>query len=226
MKTGGMLGAATLVLLGVLGGCAGDVDIVPRCTPGASAACTCPTGQSGAQVCGSNGAYAACVCQSSPTDAATSQDVATGPDVIATTDAGVATDVGVAMDVGAAPDAGGPTDAGGVDVVAPPVDRPEPADAPGVSCVSPGLCNVAKLVLAGSSQACVLMRNERVYCWGRGWGTPAGVPARLVEFDDVTALTSMTGTFCLQRRSVPGRIYCPNSSTSGSEVVPDVIDVV
>ncbi|MCB9591971.1 MAG: hypothetical protein H6719_04500 [Sandaracinaceae bacterium] len=49
--------------------CGGE-SAPPACTPGASASCACPDGRTGAQVCGGDGAYGPCVCESA-TPAAT-----------------------------------------------------------------------------------------------------------------------------------------------------------
>jgi hypothetical protein len=43
-------------------GSAGSAALPPTCTPGRSVACACTSGQSGAQVCESNGTYGACQC--------------------------------------------------------------------------------------------------------------------------------------------------------------------
>jgi len=47
--------------LAFLGAC-GSGGQSAKCVPGASAACSCPTGKQGSQTCTSEGAYAACVC--------------------------------------------------------------------------------------------------------------------------------------------------------------------
>jgi hypothetical protein len=53
-------------------------DALPLCTPGASAACACPGGGSGAKICNNQGTFEACSCA--------------GPDAGLAADAGLATD--------------------------------------------------------------------------------------------------------------------------------------
>jgi hypothetical protein len=53
--------------LTLLGGCSSGSQ-APKCVPGASAACACPTGQPGAQVCASTATYGACVCGTAAMD--------------------------------------------------------------------------------------------------------------------------------------------------------------
>jgi len=61
----GMVARLCIVLsclhLAFLGGCSSSSQ-APKCIPGASVACACPTGQQGAQACNSAGKFAACVC--------------------------------------------------------------------------------------------------------------------------------------------------------------------
>jgi hypothetical protein len=52
-------------LVASLAGCGGGSQS-PKCIPGASAECYCPTGQQGAQTCTSAGAFTPCVCSSPP----------------------------------------------------------------------------------------------------------------------------------------------------------------
>lgn len=52
----------TLVLLGACGGGGAPNGGVPKCTPGASVECACPTGENGAQICGTDGKFGACSC--------------------------------------------------------------------------------------------------------------------------------------------------------------------
>jgi hypothetical protein len=47
----------------------GTVDLPPECVPGTSVACTCMSGQPGAQVCTLAGTFAPCVCAASTMDA-------------------------------------------------------------------------------------------------------------------------------------------------------------
>jgi hypothetical protein len=54
--------------LALLGGCSSGSQ-APKCIPGASAACSCPTGQQGAQTCNAAGTFAACVCATAGLDA-------------------------------------------------------------------------------------------------------------------------------------------------------------
>jgi hypothetical protein len=61
------------------GGCGSDA---PLCVPGASVACSCAGGGAGAQVCGTTGAFAPCVCgsaDSGASDTAVSADNPDGP---------------------------------------------------------------------------------------------------------------------------------------------------
>ncbi|MBI5517544.1 MAG: FG-GAP repeat protein [Deltaproteobacteria bacterium] len=82
-----------LLFLAGLGGCSAD----PACNPGASVACACTDGRTGAQVCGADGRLGACVC-TGPADASVPRDVpidvatADGSDAPALTDGG--TDLG------------------------------------------------------------------------------------------------------------------------------------
>src|SRR5262249_37070572 len=46
----------------------------PKCTPGQTAACACPTGQMGAQTCDGDGRFAACDCEISDGSSATNGD--------------------------------------------------------------------------------------------------------------------------------------------------------
>jgi len=48
--------------LAFLGACGSSGNDAPKCITGASVACACPTGQQGAQICTSAGAFGACVC--------------------------------------------------------------------------------------------------------------------------------------------------------------------
>jgi len=58
---------SSFISVGLLGACGSGSD-APKCVPGASAECACPTGQHGAQSCTSAGTFAACVCAGSPLD--------------------------------------------------------------------------------------------------------------------------------------------------------------
>ncbi len=51
----------------------------PRCTPGASASCSCTDGRTGAQLCDANGAFGACICAGGG-DAGTLADVTSSLD--------------------------------------------------------------------------------------------------------------------------------------------------
>ena len=61
--------------LALLGGCSSGSQ-APKCIPGASAACACPTGQQGAQVCNPAGTFGACQCSANMPDAAWGAEVA------------------------------------------------------------------------------------------------------------------------------------------------------
>ena len=52
---------ASFIPLALLGACGGGGD-APKCVPGASVECACPTGQHGAQTCSGAGTFTACVC--------------------------------------------------------------------------------------------------------------------------------------------------------------------
>ena len=52
---------ASFIPLALLGACGGGGD-APKCVPGASVDCACPTGQHGAQTCSAAGTFTACVC--------------------------------------------------------------------------------------------------------------------------------------------------------------------
>lgn len=81
---------ALLLALALVAACS-STDPPTRCTPGASVACTCPGGGTGAQVCSADGAsYGSCVCG---TDAG-GVDAATAGDAVAV-DAPTSTDVAV-----------------------------------------------------------------------------------------------------------------------------------
>lgn len=96
-------------------GCSVSAELAPRdCTPGTTAACVCPGGVVGAQVCDEAGTVSACSCPaeapSAPADApdaatpAPSADVpATGSSDAATADAAVTADVVIEPDVVAPP---------------------------------------------------------------------------------------------------------------------------
>lgn len=73
--------ALSSLLLASLAGCSGGSQ-VPKCIPGESAKCYCPTGQQGAQTCTSTGSFAACVCLPATADAGAvdgSDSAATSP---------------------------------------------------------------------------------------------------------------------------------------------------
>ncbi len=59
-----------------------------RCTPGQASACVCTDGRTGAQSCGNDGTYAACVCGASPGSADASIDAS--PDATVSADGGPA----------------------------------------------------------------------------------------------------------------------------------------
>ena len=107
-------GAQTCQATGAFAPCecaaGGDIDATagedvpvppPACIPGASVACTCTSGASGAQVCQAAGLYAPCECKAAEVPDA-------GP-----TDLGTPPDPGSPPDPGAAPDPGSPADPGG-----------------------------------------------------------------------------------------------------------------
>ena len=58
----------TCLALALLAGC-GSRNPLSTCVPGASIACTCPTGQQGAQTCASAGTYSVCACATPTVDA-------------------------------------------------------------------------------------------------------------------------------------------------------------
>jgi hypothetical protein len=78
----GMVASLCVVLsclpLALLGGCSSGSQ-APKCIPGASAACACPTGQPGAQICNSAGTFGVCTCSSSTADAAPDLAISVGP---------------------------------------------------------------------------------------------------------------------------------------------------
>lgn len=82
-----LLAASSWVL-----GCAGAHE-VPLCIEGTSVACACTTGASGAQRCGADGRFAACVCDV-PDAALAPLDAARAPDAARSADAGLDLDVG------------------------------------------------------------------------------------------------------------------------------------
>ena len=61
----------------------------PQCVPGTSAACSCSTGRTGAQVCGAAGTFGVCACEVSTTAATTSVTTST----VTTPDAGARPDL-------------------------------------------------------------------------------------------------------------------------------------
>jgi cysteine-rich repeat protein len=60
--------AASFLAAAWVGACGGGGD-APKCIPGASVECACPTGQHGAQTCNAAGAFTACVCALADLDA-------------------------------------------------------------------------------------------------------------------------------------------------------------
>lgn len=182
MKTRGVVKAYALVLLGALAGCSGDADIIPRCTPGVSAACTCSTGRSGAQICGTNGVFGTCSCT-----AAADAGVDSGrprDDAGTAADALVATDVTTTADVPPV-DVGGDIGATVADVVAPDVPScPSGLTACGAACLNTmtdsshcGSCGNA----CAASTSCVAgscsggPRGERIFEVSGTFVVPAGV---------------------------------------------------
>lgn len=62
-------------------GCEDRMHATPQCTPGASVACACTNGQTGAQVCAPNGTFLSCACAAanqSPTAATAATPATTG----------------------------------------------------------------------------------------------------------------------------------------------------
>ena len=61
------------LLAASLGGCSGGSQS-PKCIPGLTVECPCPTGQQGSQTCTSAGTFAACVCAAPGADAGRAGD--------------------------------------------------------------------------------------------------------------------------------------------------------
>ena len=59
---------ASFLSVAFLGGCGGGSD-GPKCIPGLTVECPCPTSQHGAQTCNASGTFAACVCATPTLDA-------------------------------------------------------------------------------------------------------------------------------------------------------------
>jgi hypothetical protein len=153
---------------------------LPECTPGASSACVCTNGASGAQTCGADRVLGTCVC----------------------TDAGAATDVSAAdatdvLDVVVPPDAAAPDiPASDVGVDVSPSDVPVRVDAPDVPLSCPaglGDCN------GNAADGCesVLATNLR-HCGACGTVCAAGTTCvagacRTVPIDGLVAHYPLDG---------------------------------
>lgn len=147
---GGPMGrhyAVAFFLAWSLSGCddGGDATGATPCAAGASQACGCTDGRTGAQVCGDDGRFAACVCGAAgdatpgAADAEPAADVSPRADASSASDASPAVDGGAPVDATADPDAevtdGGPVSDGGA-----PPDTGAGADAaPALDDAAPAL---------------------------------------------------------------------------------------